>query len=112
KTVYPSFPMSHVMDMPDTLAEINKFRAAMAAKFITFDPGDVDEKVLADLAIKAASTDRQTLTVYPAAPSETWPSANFGAIVADPTLENQKSKVDNKDALHLKVHDILQIVPD
>ena len=63
KTVYPSFPMSHVMDLPDTLAEINKFRAAMAEKFITFDPGDVDEKVLADTAIKAATEGKQILTV-------------------------------------------------
>ena len=27
KKVYPSFPMSHVMDLPDTLAEIDRFRA-------------------------------------------------------------------------------------
>src|SRR4029079_9146901 len=29
KKVYPSFPMSHVMDLPDTLAEIDKFRATI-----------------------------------------------------------------------------------
>jgi hypothetical protein len=128
KTVYPSFPMSHVMDMPDTLAEINAFRAAMAAKFITFDPGDVDEKVLADLAIRAASQGKQTLTVYPAAPSDTWPAANFGATVSDPshltpgdspganssgaTQSSVLSPQHSKDALHLKVADILQIAPD
>ena len=28
RKVYPSFPMSHVVDMPDVLAEIAKFRAA------------------------------------------------------------------------------------
>lgn len=44
KRVYPSFPMTHVMDMPDTLAEIDAFRAALADHFITFDPGDLDEK--------------------------------------------------------------------
>ncbi len=44
KKVYPSFPMTHVMDLPDTLAEIDGFRAAIAEHFITFDPGDLDEK--------------------------------------------------------------------
>ena len=42
KRVYPSFPMTHIHDLPDTLAEVNAFRAVMAEKFITFDPGDVD----------------------------------------------------------------------
>jgi len=51
RKVYPSFPMSHVMDMPDVLAEIDGFRAKLAEHFITFDPGDVDEKILLDTAI-------------------------------------------------------------
>jgi adenylate kinase len=46
KRVYPSFPMTHVMDLPDTLAEIDAFRDALTAQFITFDPGDLDEKRL------------------------------------------------------------------
>lgn len=46
RKVYPSFPMTHVMDLPDTLAEIDAFRAAIAEQFITFDPGDLDEKRL------------------------------------------------------------------
>ncbi len=46
KKVYPSFPMTHVMDLPDTLAAIDAFRAQLAAQFITFDPGDLDEKRL------------------------------------------------------------------
>ncbi len=46
KRVYPSFPMTHVMDMPDTLAEIDAFRDALNEHFITFDPGDMDEKRL------------------------------------------------------------------
>jgi adenylate kinase len=83
KTVYPSFPMSHVMDLPETLAEINAFRAKIAEKMIAFDPGDVDEKILSDLAIKAATEGRQTLAVRV-----------------------------NGAALSLKVADLLQIVPD
>lgn len=46
KKVYPSFPMTHVMDLPATLAEIDAFRATLAEHFITFDPGDLDEKRL------------------------------------------------------------------
>jgi adenylate kinase len=53
RKVYPSFPMSHVVDMPDVLAEIDAFRAALAEHFITFDPGDVDEKLLLDRALAA-----------------------------------------------------------
>jgi len=54
RKVYPSFPMSHVVDMPDVLAEIDAFRAKLAEQFITFDPGDVDEKLLLDRALEAA----------------------------------------------------------
>jgi adenylate kinase len=109
RTVYPSFPMSHVMDMPDTLAEINAFRARMAEKFITFDPGDVDEKVLSDLAIKAAQTGKQTLSIYPSDPTAT-AAANFGATA---TMEAPANLPPGAPApLHIKVSDILQIVPD
>ena len=54
KKVYPSFPMSHVVDMPDILAEIDGFRAQIAEHFIAFDPGDVDEKLLLENALAAA----------------------------------------------------------
>lgn len=54
KRVYPSFPMTHVVGMPDVLAEIDGFRAKLAKHFIAFDPGDVDEKLLADQALEAA----------------------------------------------------------
>jgi adenylate kinase len=53
RKVYPSFPMTHVADMPEVLAEINAFRAEMAKYFITFDPGDVDEKLLVEHAMRA-----------------------------------------------------------
>jgi adenylate kinase len=46
RKVYPSFPMTHVMDLPDVLSEIEAFRAVLADHFVTFDPGDVDEKRL------------------------------------------------------------------
>ncbi len=61
KRVYPSFPMTHVMDMPETLAEIDAFRAALAEHFITFDPGDLDEKRL--LFDAGAATQRGETTI-------------------------------------------------
>jgi len=63
KKVYPSFPMTHVMDMPDVLAEIDTFRNTLAEHFITFDPGDVDEKRLLVEATKAQKEGRDTLEV-------------------------------------------------
>ncbi len=61
--VYPSFPMSHVHDMPEIMAEIDDFRARLAEHFITFDPGDVDEKLLLERAIEAASEGRDWVEV-------------------------------------------------
>jgi adenylate kinase len=63
KRVYPSFPMTHVMDMPDTLAEIDAFRAVIAEHFITFDPGDMDEKRLLSLAGVAMREGKTKFTV-------------------------------------------------
>ena len=66
KKVYPSFPMSHVMDLPDTLAEIDRFRAILAEHFVCFDPGDVDEFVLHTTALKALEEGRTTVEVQAA----------------------------------------------
>jgi adenylate kinase len=65
RKVYPSFPMSHVVDMPEVLAEIDAFRAKLAEHFITFDPGDVDEKLLLERAIAAARDGKDHLDVAP-----------------------------------------------
>jgi len=65
RTVYPSFPMTHVVNLPDTLAEIDAFRAQLAEHFIAFDPGDVDEKLLLDAAIAAAKDGRDFIEVDP-----------------------------------------------
>jgi len=53
RNIYPSFPMSHVVDMPEVLAEIKSFRAELAKHFVAFDPGDVDEKLMLDSALAA-----------------------------------------------------------
>ncbi|MCC7193730.1 MAG: AAA family ATPase [Phycisphaeraceae bacterium] len=65
RKVYPSFPMSHVVDMPEVLAEIDRFRASLAKHFICFDPGDVDEKLLLDAAIAAAKEGRDFVEMKP-----------------------------------------------
>ena len=65
KRVYPSFPMSHVVDMPDVLAEIDGFRAKLAEHFVTFDPGDVDEKLLLDRAIAAVREGKEWIDAEP-----------------------------------------------
>jgi len=63
KKIYPSFPMSHVMDMPDVLAEIDAFRTALAEHFICFDPGDLDEKRLLFEAAEAMKKGEETITL-------------------------------------------------
>ena len=63
KKVYPSFPMSHVMDLPDTLKQIDAFRAQLAEHFITFDPGDVDEFVLHLRATKAKEEGKDEVEI-------------------------------------------------
>ncbi|MCC6680563.1 MAG: AAA family ATPase [Phycisphaeraceae bacterium] len=58
RKVYPSFPMTHVVNMPDIQAEIDNFRGELAKHFIAFDPGDVDEKLLLDSALAASRDGR------------------------------------------------------
>jgi adenylate kinase len=63
KKIYPSFPMSHVMDMPEVLAEIDGFRATLAEHFTCFDPGDLDEKRLLFDAGEATKRGETTITL-------------------------------------------------
>ena len=65
RKVYPSFPMSHVVGMPDILEEIDQFRAEIAKHFIAFDPADVDEKLLLDRALDAARAGEDWVEVEP-----------------------------------------------
>jgi hypothetical protein len=55
--------MSHVMDLPDTLKQIDAFRAQLAEHFITFDPGDVDEYVLHLRATKAKEEGKEEVEI-------------------------------------------------
>jgi len=58
KTAYLSFPMSHVVGDLGALAAIDRFRSQMKRHFICFDPGDVEEKPLAQRALAAAEAGR------------------------------------------------------
>jgi adenylate kinase len=66
RKVYLSFPMSHVMDLPKTQAEIDAFKAAIYEHFICFDPADVDEFLLHKNALKAVEEGQSTITVQAA----------------------------------------------
>ena len=63
KRVYPSFPITHVLDLPDVLAEIENFRDTLAEHFITFDPADMDEKRLLYVAGEATKIGRDQVTI-------------------------------------------------
>ncbi len=95
RKVYPSFPMSHVVDMPDVLKEIDDFRAQLAEHFITFDPGDVDEKLLLDRALAKAKEGKidEWLDVTP---------HSFGG----------SKSGDPKNPLRVRVREVLDIAGD
>ncbi len=93
RKVYPSFPMTHVFDLPDVLAEIDRFRADLAEHFITFDPGDVDEKLLLERALAAAREGKEFLEVAPHA---------FGGAQAP----------ERRDTIRVKVREVLDIAGD
>ena len=63
KRVYPSYPLSHVMDCPEILAELGKFRKSIEEHFIVFDPGDLEEKRLHFEALEAAERGEKFIQV-------------------------------------------------
>ena len=83
KKVYLSFPMSHVMDLPDTLAEILQFKTTINEHFTTFDPADVDEYVLHTAAVKAMEEGKTTIEVQAADGKLTLKTADVAQISGD-----------------------------
>jgi adenylate kinase len=63
KKAYLSFPMSHVTDLPRTLAQIEAFKAEMVGRLTCFDPGDVDEFALQAQALAALADGQTSLNV-------------------------------------------------
>lgn len=66
KMAYLSFPMSHVLHLPELMERIAAFRDEMKKYFICFDPGDVEEKYLCDMALNAAAEGRRSFEAGPA----------------------------------------------
>ena len=65
RKAYLSFPMSHVSDLPGMLVEIEGFRREMKRHFVCFDPGDLEEKHLGLLALRAAQDGHRTIETGP-----------------------------------------------
>jgi adenylate kinase len=83
KKVYLSFPMSHVMDLPKTLEEIEQFKGVVNEHFTTFDPADVDEFVLHTKAIKAMEEGKTTIEVRAAEGMMTLKTTDVAQISGD-----------------------------
>ncbi|MHC4562538.1 MAG: AAA family ATPase [Planctomycetota bacterium] len=65
KKAYISFPMTHVTDMPGTLAEIERTRRQLKRYFVCFDPADLEEKYLTSVALNAARDGHRTVEIGP-----------------------------------------------
>lgn len=63
KKAYLSFPMSHVMDLPGTLSEIDAFKRTFEEHFTCFDPAELDEFALHTMALSALQEGRTTIEV-------------------------------------------------
>ena len=83
KKAYLSFPMSHVMNLPQTLAEIDAFKQQMMQNFTCFDPADVDEFSLHTRALEALSQGHQQINIETTEGPLTIKSADVAAISSD-----------------------------
>jgi len=63
KKAYLSFPMTHVMDLPDVKKEIEDFRNAMKERFTCFDPANLEEAYLPSYAKKAEANGEDEITL-------------------------------------------------
>ena len=83
KKAYLSFPMTHVIGLPQTLAQIERFRAEMKRYFICFDPGDLEEKHLARLALAAVESGEKFVAVDVEGRSVSIETAELVSILSD-----------------------------
>ena len=63
KRIYPSFPMTHILDQQTIVREVERFRDTLAEHFITFDPADMNEKRLIVDAMGAEKRGEDQLTL-------------------------------------------------
>jgi adenylate kinase len=83
KKAYLSFPMSHVMDMPEVQAEINEFRMQIKKYMICFDPADLEEKPMCFQAVEAAKAGHRTITAGPEGEKTTLETSQLLEIIPD-----------------------------
>jgi adenylate kinase len=83
RKAYLSFPITHVMDLPDTLAEIERFKAALQNHFICFDPADVEEFDLHMAAVEAMRLGQPTIEMNAAAGPIVLKTADVAQISSD-----------------------------
>jgi len=114
KKVYPSFPMTHVVDLPDVLAEIDRFRAELARHFIAFDPGDVDEKLLLERAIEAAKKgqDRLEIEAHSFGGRHAGPDAHAGPDVRPGVGRSGSGSEPAVEPLRVSVREVIDIAGD
>ena len=110
RKVYPSFPMTHVEDLPDTKAEINAFRAELSKHFITFDPGEVDEKLLLERAIEAAKEGRDFIEATGSRESRVSSFESEESGTADASTRDPRPAT--RDAFPVPVKQVLDIAGD
>ncbi len=83
RKVYLSFPITHVMDLPDTLAQIDAFKSAMSQSFTCFDPADLDEYLLHVRALQALQEGKNTVQIPCASGQLTLKTADVAQISSD-----------------------------
>jgi len=83
KKAYLSFPMSHVAGDGAIGLVIEEFRRQMKRLFTCFDPGDVEEKYLCNMAIDAARTGVRMVEVGPSGERAVLEVSQLLDIIAD-----------------------------
>jgi adenylate kinase len=83
RKAYLSFPMTHVKGSTDVLAEIEGFRREMKRHLICFDPGEVEEKDLSELAIEAAAEGRRFVEAGPTGQKSVMETSDLLSIIPD-----------------------------
>lgn len=83
KRIYPSFPMTHIIDQPAILREVEQFRNTLAEHFITFDPADLDEKRLIMEAMEAEKRGETHLSLTVNGHPTTLPVAEITRVAKD-----------------------------
>ncbi len=63
KKAYLSFPMSHVGSDVELASQIQAFRSEMKKCFTCFDPGDLEEKPLCQMALEAVEQGKRLVPV-------------------------------------------------